>query len=182
MTKLQRTIDGRGHTTLMCAACGKIFTRPNAHIRGITHACSKQCSHKLKAHKPKTLLECTCKECGKQFQIRKGRGGTGEYCSVACAAAQRGKNMRGPNHPKWNNGSSERSYASRKTIAQVVAERGRCEECGVIEDLQGHHAKSHSSTPALRADPNNIQVLCKICHAGKHPRLAKFILAGGKHA
>jgi 5-methylcytosine-specific restriction endonuclease McrA len=128
------------------------------------------------------MIDCVCKECNKHFQIRKGRGGTGEYCSIHCLATARGRSMRGPNHHKWNNGSSERTYASRKTIYQMVAERGKCEECGSTEFLQGHHIKSHSSEPTLRADPKNIQVLCKFCHANKHPKLSKFILAGRVHA
>lgn len=86
--------------------------------------------------------------------------------------------MRGENHPKWNNGSSKRTYASRKTIAQIIKERGACEECGTSADLQGHHIKAHSTAPMLRADPANIQVLCRICHSNKHPKLKAFILAG----
>jgi 5-methylcytosine-specific restriction endonuclease McrA len=97
-------------------------------------------------------------------------------------AIVRGRSMRGVNHPKWNGGSSTRTYASRKAISQMIAERGKCEDCNSVEDLQGHHIKSHSAAPALRADPTNIQVLCRVCHASKHPRLAAFILAGGKHA
>jgi 5-methylcytosine-specific restriction endonuclease McrA len=97
-------------------------------------------------------------------------------------AAMRGKNMREANHPKWNNGSSKRSYASRKAISQVIAERGHCENCGNTENLQGHHTQSHSIAPALRADPANIQVLCVVCHASKHPKIAKFILTGHIHS
>jgi 5-methylcytosine-specific restriction endonuclease McrA len=182
MSNLQRTIQGRGHTTLICAACNAIFTRPNAHIRGTTHACSRDCSQKLRPRKPKTLLQCICKTCGKQFEVRKGWGGTGEYCSIPCLAKTRGEKMRGPQHPKWNGGTSKRKHNSRKVIAQIIAEKGKCEECDSTKNLQGHHIKSHSAEPSLRADPTNIQVLCVQCHAEKHPKLSKFILAGHVHA
>jgi len=85
-------------------------------------------------------------------------------------------------HPLWNNGSSSRTFECKKLIKDIVKERGKCEECESTEQLQGHHIKSHSAHPAERTNPDNIQVLCKICHAGKHPRLAKFILAGHAHS
>ena len=95
---------------------------------------------------------------------------------------QEEKKMAGPNHPKWNGGSSERTYKSRRVIADVIKERGKCEECGVTNDLQGHHIKSHSQHPVERTNPNNIQVLCRICHSTKHPKLAQFILSGMVHS
>ena len=180
MSRLQRKIEGRGHITLTCAACGTEFTRPHAHVRGETNACSRSCSHKLKPKRNKTLIDCTCRSCGKAFQIRKGRGGTGTYCSVLCR--QNSAMPKGEAHPNWKGGISNRKHSTRKVIAHIVAERKHCEECGATKDLQGHHIKSHSAEPALRADPTNIQVLCRICHAGKHLKLAAFILAGGKHS
>jgi 5-methylcytosine-specific restriction endonuclease McrA len=181
MTKLQRKIQGRGHIELVCGACGVKFTRPHAHVRGDTNACSTSCSHKIKPRKQKTLIQCVCKECKTVFQVRKGRGGTNEYCSIPCLAKARGKKMRNSNHPNWKGGTSERAHSVRKVIYSIVKERGKCEECGTTEHLQGHHIKSHSAEPALRADPQNIQVLCRICHAEKHPRLKAFILSGGVH-
>jgi HNH endonuclease len=182
MTNTPRKIEGRGKMTLSCPACNKEFAIFKAHYRGGTNACSRKCSNQIKPRKPKTLLDCTCKECNKQFQIRKGSGGTGEYCSIQCMAKARGRKMSGKNHPLWNGGTSKRSHSSRKAIYQMIKERGKCEECGSQNKLQGHHIKSHSSHLPGRADPNNIQVLCVFCHAKKHPNLSKFILAGHSHA
>jgi 5-methylcytosine-specific restriction endonuclease McrA len=97
-------------------------------------------------------------------------------------AKARGRNMRGANHHKWNGGTSQRTYSVRKVIQDIIKERGKCEDCGATQQLQGHHIKSHSTEPTFRADPQNIQVLCRICHAEKHPRLKAFILSGGAHA
>jgi 5-methylcytosine-specific restriction endonuclease McrA len=178
MANKPRLVKESGQTEMVCPACSKTFTRHNAHIRGATSACSLECSRKIRPTKPKILIDCKCKECDKPFQIRKGRGGTGTYCSIPCMAAARGRAMRKENHPKWNGGSSERSFSSRQAITQTIKDRGSCEMCGSTEYLQGHHIKSHSSEPTLRADPKNIQVLCRSCHATKHPRLASFILSG----
>ena len=182
MRNFQRKIEGRGSVTLTCGACEKVFQRPHAHVRGETNACSRSCSHKLHKKRPKTMIDCLCKECGKSFQIRKGKGGKGMYCSMPCVAKSRGRLISGENHPFWNGGSSIRTHKVRQTIISLVKEKGKCEECGEINDLQGHHIKSHSTEPSLRADPNNIQVLCRPCHADKHPRLKSFILAGGRHS
>jgi hypothetical protein len=182
MTNSNRKLEGRGKITLICPACTKEFQIFKAHYRGKTNACSKECSHKIKPTKGKTMIDHCCKECGKEFQTRKGNGGTGDYCSIPCMALARGRKMSGANHPKWNNGSSKRTHKSRRVIADLVKERGKCEECGATDNLQGHHIKSHSQHPVERTNPDNIQVLCVACHAGKHPKLAKFILSGQIHA
>ncbi len=83
-------------------------------------------------------------------------------------------------HYKWKGGTSERVFAVRKIIKNIVKERGVCEECGSIEELQGHHKNAHSTHESDRANPDNIQVLCKVCHSVKHPKLTMFILSGGK--
>lgn len=90
--------------------------------------------------------------------------------------------MKGENHPNWKGGSSKRAYSSRKTIQAIIKERKKCEECGATDNLQGHHVKSHAVFLPGRADPDNIMVLCVVCHAKKHPNLEKFILSGHKHA
>jgi hypothetical protein len=182
MSNAPRKIEGRGKISLSCPACKKQFEIFKCHYRGLTNACSRKCAELIKPRKTKTLIDCVCKTCNKTFQIRKGRGGTGDYCSISCLAIARGLKIRGENHPLWKGGTSKRSYSSRQTIAQVIKERGKCEDCGKTSYLQGHHIKSHSSHPPGRADPNNIQVLCKWCHANRHPRLAKFILSGLVHS
>jgi len=182
MSNSPRKIEGRGKIELICPACKKEFQIFRCHYRGETNACSRKCAQLIKPRKQRQLIDRVCKNCKKAFQIRKGYGGTGEYCSIPCLAKARGQLMRGENHPLWKGGISERAYSSRKTIYQVVKERKQCEECKRTDNLQGHHIKSHSSNPPGRADPDNIQILCKWCHAKKHPRLSSFILSGGVHS
>jgi 5-methylcytosine-specific restriction endonuclease McrA len=182
MSNAPRKIEGRGKIKLSCPACKKQFEIFRCHYRGATNACSKQCAQIIKPRKPAELVTCVCKICNKSFKVKKYRQTTALYCSRKCLADGRGLKMRGENHPLWKGGISARSYSSRKTIAQVIAERRKCEDCGKTTHLQGHHIKSHSSHPPGRTDPSNIQVLCKWCHANRHPRLAKFILSGRVHS
>jgi 5-methylcytosine-specific restriction endonuclease McrA len=128
------------------------------------------------------MLKAVCKECHQPFERTARLQGKMDYCSRSCMAAARGRAMRGAAHPKWNGGSADRAHPTRKCIRNLISERGKCEECSATADLQGHHRESHSVAPALRADPANIQVLCRACHAEKHPKLKAFILAGRIHA
>jgi 5-methylcytosine-specific restriction endonuclease McrA len=180
MSSAPRKIEDRGKVILTCPACQKEFQIFKCHYRGVTNSCSRKCAAKIKPRKPRTFFTRICKACKKQFQIRKGYGGTGDYCSSKCRSLL--ATPKGENHPLWKGGTSKRKYSSRKAIKDVIKERGKCEECGVKTNLQGHHIKSHSSHPPGRSDPKNIQVLCKTCHAKKHPRLSKFILSGGLHS
>lgn len=85
--------------------------------------------------------------------------------------------MRGSNHPKWNNGSSQRSHASKAAIEKIKKQRGRCEKCGSEEKLHGHHVSHYAKNDMRRDDPNNIKILCAQCHALEHPHLRRFILS-----
>lgn len=168
----------RGKVSRTCETCGTEFLIFQCHLRDgkAGRFCSRRCAA-IGCAKPKTMIDCTCKLCGKDFKVRKGRGGTGEFCSIQCMAQVRGLAMRGANHPKWNNGSSERTHASRRTIESRKKLVGCCERCGSKDRLQGHHVERHSSTPHRRSDPSNIEILCAPCHALEHPDLSKFILS-----
>lgn len=169
-----RTVTDRGRTQLTCPACNKQFVRHNAHTRGDTICCSIQCSNLIKPRRQKTLIEYTCLNCGKVFQRRKGYSGPARYCSRACSTVAAPK---GENHSKWNGGSSERSHATRKAIEDRLKEVDRCERCGSGEHLHGHHKKSYSSHPELRAEVSNIEILCIHCHVEEHPTIKKLMLS-----
>lgn len=168
-----RHISKRGSTLLTCAACGKEFLRPNAHIRNSTHACSRKCSAAIKPRKPAQFTEHICRGCGKLFRRRLGFGGTKEFCSMGCARPIVAP--KGENHPRWKGGVSERPHSVRKIVEHRIREIGQCERCGSQEALHGHHKRSYSESPELRCDPSNIEVLCSQCHADEHPEWANMI-------
>lgn len=175
--KLQRINPSRGSTELICGSCGKAFTRPNSHLRAKTSSCSRECAQKVRPKKQKTLLSKICKVCEKHFQIRKGRGGTGDYCSIPCLANDRGKKLSGENHHNWKGGVSSRTFSSRRAIRQKIAIVGKCEVCGASDNLQGHHIAPYSNAPEKRDLLENIMCVCIRCHADLHPELKGMILS-----
>lgn len=175
--KLQRINPSRGSTELICGSCGKAFTRPNAHLRAKTLSCSRECAAKARPKKEKVLLNKTCKVCSRDFQIRKGRGGTGEYCSIKCLSVWRGKKLSKENHHNWKGGVSSRTFASRKAIRQKIALSGKCEVCGASDNLQGHHIEPYSNSPEKRDCLENIMCVCVKCHADLHPEFKGMILS-----
>ena len=168
---------GSGKVSKICQGCETTFTLFRAHLRGEKGGkfCSRKCADKHRKRKPKTLFSYSCRECGKTFQNRKGRGGTNEYCSRQCLAISRGRRMRREKHPFWKGGVSKRPHSVRIVTQKVVKQKGRCERCGETANLQGHHIAPYSKNPQLRDDPNNIEVICSSCHAKQHPSLAGMI-------
>lgn len=139
--------------------------------------CSKSCSS---SHTPKRYLRVkkNCKVCGVEYEIKRYRINTSLYCSIQCRKKQMPSKEK---HPNWKGGISNRTYESKKIIKKLILEVGKCEECGVLENLQGHHKIPYSENKELREDINNIQVLCVLCHSNKHPMHSNFILKGIYH-
>ena len=94
-------------------------------------------------------LAADCKRCGREFVRPLNYAGTMEFCSTRCRNARL-------------------TSAGKKTIAKRVAEVGRCERCSSERKLHGHHRISRVAAPLLVADPNNIEVLCEVCHGLEH--------------
>ncbi len=168
----------------VCLNCLKAFRVYSAHLRGGAAGkyCTKSCAAK---HTPKTTkrqLQKVCCECGSIFSIQKHREFTANFCSRECRRRSCGRFNGGENHPKWKGGISHRPQAQRVLINRAIKEIGKCQECGNNQDLCGHHIKSYEHHPELRLDRNNIQVLCRPCHAEKHPEIRNFILKGKHYA
>lgn len=49
-----------------------------------------------------------------------------------------------------------------------VLKKGKCEKCGSIKNLEAHHIIKWADYPKGRADINNGQCLCHICHTDEH--------------
>jgi hypothetical protein len=170
---------GQGSVKMNCEFCGNQFSVFLAHIRRGRNAkfCSRKCAGLSKSNTPskRSIIQCKCNECKKDFQVRKGYAGKKMFCSINCMSIWRGKTMSKESHPNWKGGISDRKWSSRKAISDKIKQVGKCEECGEIENLQGHHIIEHSIAIELRDDCKNIQVLCFECHAKKHPQYSSFI-------
>lgn len=159
-----------------CRQCGKEFKVYRCWLRdGKGIFCSRACQHLGKKKKLRTILFAICKECGRSFEYRKGRGGTYEFCSSSCRAIGCGKRLRGGNHPFWNGGSSKRTYSSKRAIKLAIRAAGCCARCGNRENLHGHHKIHYAVDESKRDDIANIEVLCGNCHAAAHPDLAGML-------
>lgn len=55
----------------------------------------------------------------------------------------------------------------RKWTEEIVA-KGKCEICGVEDDLEAHHIIKWCDYPGGRIDPKNGQCLCHECHTKQH--------------
>jgi hypothetical protein len=90
-------------------------------------------------------------------------------------AQWRGLNMRGANHPKWKGGITERRGQERTLIKHAIRAKGKCERCGSIDNLQGHHILYRSHNPLFSISKDNIEVICATCHASEHPKFSAMI-------
>lgn len=119
-------------------------------------------------------LTGTCTHCKKEFQRRKQRSDPMLFCSRECYIEARIRNG-GPKHPSWKGGIASRSAAEIAITRTVVRAVARCQRCGAVENLHGHHIQSYADRPDLRLDPSNIMVLCAPCHALEHPEIAGLV-------
>ena len=165
---------GTGKVLKICKFCKKEFLARHDR-KGIY--CSRSCAGRLKKQIILKIKKI-CIVCNKEYIIKLYRKEISFYCSSDC----RQKNMpKKENHHNWKGGFS-RTWSSRNLIKKMIQEKGKCEICSSVINLQGHHIVPYSKDSALREVRGNIQVLCRNCHAIKHPEMSNFILKGYIHA
>jgi len=165
----------------ICKHCGKEFFTYNAWLRNgkAGNYCSKSCASKSYKRK-KYLVKKNCVICGKEFWVKRYRKNTALYCSVQCRAIDRGRKMRGKNHPNWKGGISERDWKFKKW-AKKVKQRDNytCQKCGYVgKEVEAHHLKKWHENIELRYNINNGITLCRKCHSEAHKEIKNFILKG----
>lgn len=95
------------------------------------------------------------------------------------------KGRKGKDHPSWRGGSTpirQAFYASDEWKAACVEvwhrDDAKCQNCGLDHrtidrkkrKFHVHHIAGFAAHPDLRADPNNLILLCAICHRWVHSR------------
>lgn len=165
-----RRKNGSGILKKTCRVC---FNQFNARHDRPGLYCSRSCASKNKIQISYKIIK-SCLICNKSFQIRRYRKSTAFFCSKEC---KRQNMPKGKNHVNWRGGIG-RSWKSKVLIKKLIKIRRACEICNLDKMLQGHHIIPVSVNKDLECDVNNIQILCKLCHAKQHPALAKFILKG----
>ena len=116
-------------------------------------------------------------------KLRQARITDGDKCLFLPNGDHVLKGKRGKDHPSWKGGSTpvrQAFYASDewKTACVKVWHRSdaKCERCGLDHrsvDRQKmkfhvHHIYSFTLFPHLRADENNLALLCQTCHRWVH--------------
>lgn len=183
-----------------CYTCSKPIKRAPSACLSKKIFCNHECYSKHK----KTLWtknnprysggekEYECIECGKKF-TRRGHGkninGKNKYCSIKCAAINRGKKNRRENH--WNfKGEGGRITRPIRGLAKYEEWRMKvfsrdnfkCTKCDSDKSIQAHHIKGLSGmvTQYIKYfgklnvyddtfyDVNNGQTLCIECHKDIH--------------
>ena len=160
---------GTGKLLRKCERCDKEFYSRRDRLGKY---CSKSCVSKKPGKSFK--LKMICSVCSNEFTVKRYRKYSALYCSVEC---RRKRMPSKENHPRWKGGIN-RTWESKVLIKKLIKMRNKCELCGSIEKLQGHHIVPYSVDESLRSCENNIQILCIKCHANKHPDIEKFILKG----
>lgn len=158
-----------------CPICAQPFERYLCEVRKHPPTCSMACNVTMWPRKPRLRVALRCEVCDSQFEVLRFRS-SGKRKARFCSDACKNSAQRGVGHPGWKGGVSERASATRKVIAERVAEAGQCEKCGATGGLHGHHIKPHATHPELRDDPANIMVLCGPCHALEHPNFAAALV------
>jgi hypothetical protein len=163
---------GTGKVLRKCRYCGIEFYARHDRL-GIY--CNRSCSRKDKPQKNFRILK-SCTVCAKEFSVKRHRLKTALYCSPSC---RRKRMPSGINHPRWNNGISERPHSSRQAIIELRKAIKECQKCNGNYRLQGHHIIPYAERPDLANQKENIVILCIFCHAKEHPKFANLILKGG---
>lgn len=123
--------------------------------------------------KKKPVKHINCKICKKLF-ICKYK--SAKFCSKKCYGEWRSVNIVGERNNRWKGGVSERTSESRKLMEKRKKEIAKCEKCGNLNGpFHAHHILHRATHPELQADPNNIKILCTVCHALEHPNCANAL-------
>lgn len=173
-----------------CLVCGTEFRIYMAWLRDGRGGqfCSRACQAKGAKHRPKTMFVFSCKECGQQFERRKGQEHVAVYCSRRCKNVANGKMCKGtqlgPQRARKTHGMvNPRVHLGLELIewARKVRRRdGKCCRCGSKQSLQAHHMIPVCEAPLLALCVENGETLCADCHAKEHPQQAGMLRTIGK--
>lgn len=158
-----------------CKQCGIEFrAREWKNRPGIF--CSQVCQRKGRQMREIKTITFECESCKKECSQPLYWKCPHKYCSIQCMANERGKRMRGANHPKWIGGTRQRPWKYTKLINEIKKTKKICERCGIEEKLEAHHKIKTSERPDLLENLENIEFICSQCHANEHPEFKGMIL------
>lgn len=135
---------GGGKNTYTCKHCGDEFERYPSQINGEHNFCSNDCKNEWmeEAYKGENNhqykgeeLEVECDWCGETTRKSKYKLERDErhFCSDGCYRNWRSKNIRGENHPRWEENSDRINYGGswpRQREKRLEKDGYECVVCG----------------------------------------------------
>jgi len=152
-------LNANAKVDVECAWCGRpVELWPYLAARGARY-CSLQCNAARK-QVPKRIVQC--ERCCGEIEVTPKNSllGHGRFCSRRCMTERRDE-LRLPPGPVRG-----RSY--HKLRDSVIRDHPRCARCASTNDLLVHHRARARERPDLLMDRDNLQVLCRSCHAKVH--------------
>jgi 5-methylcytosine-specific restriction endonuclease McrA len=180
-----------------CDNCGKEVQRRKVAYEQAekNHFCDRKCFGEWLSRQPppnpKNRVECTCRQCGKAFDIVPSAitYGYGRFCSHHCRGKWQfihnpmpvPKARRGSDNYNWRGGVGKYRGPNWKEQRRQARKRDNytCRRCGVVEaelgrELDVHHIRPFREFGKARYleanDLDNLITLCHLCHLAVEPR------------
>jgi hypothetical protein len=80
----------------------------------------------------------------------------------------------GSGNPNWKPVKALRRASKRSLRGKIILRDRRCVRCGAVDRLHVHHKDSNPSNNS----PDNLEALCKSCHAWAHAQAGESYLTG----
>ena len=119
-----------------------------------------------------------CEICGTSFLAHRChiKRGAGRFCSNKCAGSFRSLALSGDKNPAWKGGITPEILKQRVSTRYEVwrdevykRDNATCQKCGAKEKLHVHHVIGFANKE-IRADANNLVLLCVKCHRFVHSK------------
>lgn len=157
----------RLHVLVVCSFCQKEIWKDKRYIKSTKHFfCNRE--HKNKFFQKRE--EVICSHCGKKFEITPSRKLKSKcnlfFCSKKCKS----------NEQKIGGKINISNYREGRSVYRDIAFRTyepKCEICNYsefIEILQVHHIDENRENN----NPDNLMILCPICHAKITMKIGKL--------
>ncbi len=136
---------------------------------------SRYCSRACRDEAQRTLVDLTCRQCGKLFRrkayMAEWSQDRGPFCSFDCYGLWQSQNTRGEANPNFRPESPRRGSGQWERNRLIVLKRDgrRCTICGSTNRLHVHHRRDWDQNDPSTHELDNLVTVCASCHRRLHP-------------